>query len=266
MSTEKTIIKEIGITEYIDKDAMSTVYDTGNIVEVVTPKNPSTSVSNYRNLGNNQSVNIQTGEVFDHKPNAMKQKQNLNKSFAYLRRLVNCNIVGDPTELHLVLTYANDMYDAKKLKSDFKNFWLRFKYCFPSLSWLYISIFEPQVNGRWHIHVLLKSDEPVYLDYNKVRELWGLGRVHISPVPFADNFGAYFTKDMALSDRQKNYPSGFRCYTCSQNVKRPVTERLSYKKAIEIVENCPLLFSQTVHVKDGSQVLNTIFYEQYKKK
>lgn len=279
---------------YISEGHPTKVYITNNIVEVITVQKPSKAPTRIRRLNKNEYVNLETGEVLEYKkkePRAFN-RNSLMKSFASLRRLINNNFVGDNSELHVCLTYAEDMEDYEQACVDSRRFLKKFRYHHPSCE--YIRVIEPQQSGRWHIHLLLKrmDGNSLYVDYKKVRELWGLGMVHVSRLPFADNYGAYFSarftdidafeesklkekyphaKQIIKGARLRYYPPNFKFYTCSKGIVRPQAIRMTYAEAKELVGNAPLAYSYTKKIvrQDESgepREVNAILYEQFKRK
>jgi hypothetical protein len=109
-------------------------------------------------------------------------------------------------EAHITLTYSGAMQDRDKLYGDVKRWFLRLQYGYPDHSFDYVAIMEPHGHGGWHIHLLLKSDQPLWrtnrvegLDYDKVRKMWrganGTGEgstYHARLGEDVENIGAYF--------------------------------------------------------------------------
>jgi len=142
------------------------------------------------------------------------------------------------------------MQDPERLYRDFKNWYERLKYHDKKRKYDYIAIAEPQSRGAWHLHVLLKADKPLYLDYNKLGDWWravtgeDCGNPHHEDVPEGDAgtyFVAYFStmidEDVEISGdkeaiktaakaavkggRLHYYPPYFKFYRCSHGIKRP---------------------------------------------
>ncbi len=74
---------------------------------------------------------------------------------------------------------------------DFKRFWSRFRYSYPSCE--YIRIIEPQGNGSYHLHVLMKrmDKQDLFVPMKKLKQMWEYGGAWIENLPFVENFGAY---------------------------------------------------------------------------
>lgn len=275
----------------ISVDTLATVYNTGNIVEVITASRQYNTLLPYRKLNKNQFVNTETGEIGFYNRSVGKASQSsLTKTFTKLRRIINQNFVGDETELFLTLTYATYMEDLLQVRKDFKQFIASLRYHLPVE---YVACLEPQQSGSWHLHVLLKRVDGVSLTLSQgmVNRLWKHGIAFVEPLPFSDNFGAYFTarlididelegdghslqrqkKSIIKGQRLKFYPSGCHVFRCSRGIKRPVPQRLSYGEVMQIVEACTPCFKikRNIVIKneDGSErTVNTVFYEQFKKR
>lgn len=283
----KIIIEKVK-PQKIPDDAVSKAYITNNVVEVITTEKTNYNLSRYRRLSNQMYVDTNTGEVHyyksDKKPRTDKYIN--QKTFINLRRIINNNFVGDFTEKHIVLTYKSEMTDYKQANKDFKDFWARFSYKYTNFE--YIRIIEPQQSGRWHIHLLIKSNlyKRIFIEQNKLNKIWGKGMVWINNIPFLDNFGAYFSATFSdidmyennqISDNKKSkikggrlkyYPANFKLYTCSKGIKKPVAIILNHSEVKNLVKNHEPFYSYTNKVKSvnkkGNEIeLNSITYEQF---
>lgn len=213
-------------------------------------------------------------------------RKKIIKSSNQLRRIINQNFTGNYTEKFITLTYSCHMDDYQQVNIDYKKFWSRFKYAYPNCE--YVKVIEPQSNGSFHIHVLVKrtNGEKLFVPYEHLKEIWGLGGVWIKNLPFADNFGAYFCakfKDNKHSDQiDENYmgnayekgkriifyPTNFRFYSCSKGIQKPVPIIIQYSELKELVgERLPIYsYIKTIQGKDdeGNPIdVNAIKYEQY---
>ena len=271
---------------------LTKLYITNNILELVTVQKAVTSPPPCRRVSKTHYVDLQTGEVLEYKKKMARSANGsgIIKSCMALRRIVNNNFVGDDSELHICLTYATDMRDYEKACIDSRRFLKIFRYHYPSE---YIRIIEPQGNGRWHIHLLIKKmGGQLSVNYEHVRALWGMGNVNVSRLPFADNYGAYFSarltdidaleeselqqwhpaakKQISKGSRLKFYPPHFKLYTTSRGIMKPQPLKMSYAEAQKIIGDALLVYTYTkkiVREDDGKSVeVNRIFYEQYNKK
>ena len=127
----------------------------------------------------------------------------------------------------------------------------------------------------------------LYIDYEWLLDAWGLGHVHVSKLPFANNYGAYFsarfsdidllentdctkgkTKQIIKGGRLKYYPPRFKLYACSEGIIRPTPMRMTYGEAQRLVANSKLSMTYTNHIircgDNGNDTeINTITYKQY---
>lgn len=274
----------------VDENKITTVYKTGNITELITPYHRNDSLKKIRKLNKTQYVNCETGEIKEYKQHSNRSNniQGVQKSLATLRRTINLNFTGSDSERFLTLTYSMVMTDTNKLYRDFKNFIAALRKHYPVE---YIAIAEPQRSGSMHLHVLLKSltIKKLHIPIEILSELWKHGFSHIEKLPFADNFGAYFSvrvTDLYSGDKQTDnsaipksvikggrlhfYPPNFKLYRCSKGIKRPLPTKMSYGEARRLTEDMILCFSsakQIISVDDdgNEKTLNSIYYEQYKK-
>jgi hypothetical protein len=188
-----------------------------------------------------------------------KQKSHMRRAFKRLRGIIRANFgIDNDREAHLTLTYRGAMHDTDKLQRDIQAFirGLR-KYWGNPVE--YVAIMEPHGHGGWHIHMLLKSDVPLWHDsgvvglcYDRVRHIWrkangtGHGSTRHERLPsevrdYGSYFAAYFStqiaEDIELSgdreaiaaaakaavkgNRLKHYPAGFNFYRASRGIVRP---------------------------------------------
>jgi hypothetical protein len=193
------------------------------------------------------------------------------------------------------------MQDPDKLYEDFKNFFKRLKYDRKDHKLEYIAVAEPQGRGAWHMHVMLKSDQPVlYIDNKKMEKLWGHGFTETEKLKGEDvgkYFSAYFTsmeidaksteksvtytdkhgktKKFKKGERLKFYPKGMNFFRCSRGIDRPSAElatldnvRHEYGKpkktnAFEVKEELPSTVADT---DPDIKILTRIQREEYRKK
>ena len=274
----------------VDENKITTVYKTGNIVELITPHHRNDSLKRIRKLDKTHYLDCETGEIKEYmqRNNRSNNIQGVQRSLATLRRIINLNFTGSNSERFLTLTYSTVMTDTNKLYRDFKNFIAALRRHYPVE---YISIAEPQKSGSWHLHILLKSStiKNLHVPIEILSELWPHGYSYIEKLPFCDNFGAYFAvrvtdihpndeytaesdvpKSIIKGGRLHFYPPNFKLYRCSKHIKRPQPIQLTYGEARKLTEDMKLCFSSAKQIisvdKDGNEkTLNTICYEQYRK-
>ncbi len=274
----------------VDKNKITTVYQTGNIIELVTPYFRNNNLKRIRKLNKTQYIDCQTGEIKEYKQSTSRSNsiQSVQRSLSKLRRIINLNFNGDDSEKFLTLTYSTLMTDTNKLYKDFKNFISALRKHYPVE---YISIAEPQQSGSWHLHILLKSlsIKKLHIPIEILSELWCHGHSHIEKLPFTDNFGAYFavcvtdiysddkyannfniSKSVIKGDRLHFYPQNFKIYRCSKGIKKPIPMQMTYGEARKLTKNMELCFSSSkqiisVNEEGNEKTLNSISYEQYTK-
>lgn len=284
------VVKQL-LTIKPNLNTMSTVYQTGNITEIITSdRSPPNSLSTYRKVDNNYYLNTATGELLEYKHSNSRGNSiyGLKKSFANLRRLLNNNLIGNHSELFVTLTYNEYMSDTKQLYNDFKKFWLKLKYHHPYIE--YINVCEPQSSGSWHCHTFLirKDRQKLYIPHDELSKHWGHGFVFVERIKNCDNIGAYFSarftnldinencsdvtvdKKIEKGKRLKYYPPHFRFYRCSKGIKRPVPVKMPYQDTLTLTANSIPSYSYTNNIclvdDDGEvKTINYITYEQFKK-
>jgi hypothetical protein len=142
---------------------------------------------------------ISTGEIFDMAPKGGSKLSGgaLRKTFSDLRALIRTNFTaGGQNQIMLTLTYARHETNIITAQEDFEYFWRRLKTrkAFKGHKLEYISVLEPQASGRWHFHVMIKSDQPeLWVDKWEIKRIWGRerGNAHIERLK-SDDVGAYY--------------------------------------------------------------------------
>lgn len=260
-----------------------------------------------KKLDKDRFVDISTGEIreFEHSENRQQNYNSLRQTFKKIRYLINNNFIGKPNELHITLTYKENMTDTKRLYSDFKRFMTRLKRKYQDKSTIdYITVVEPQERGAWHCHVLVRFNdlEKVYLSNNLVRELWEQGRiVSTKSLKDVDNIGAYlsaYLADIDLDDvkdketafkvasegceiktkvvdgkekkfikggRLHMYPPGMNMYRKSKGIIKPEREEMKFKDIKKVVGSAQPHYQKSYHV-ESDDFQNTISFLQYNTK
>lgn len=285
MKQDKRIVLVKEYAKDPNDNAISKVFITGHIIEVETMDKPPKNLNRYRKLNKDQYIDTETGEMLDYKHNNRSKSRSLNDTFDRLRRIINANFEGEPSEVHIVLTYAALMTDTNQMYLDFKRFWQRFSYRYPNCQ--YIVVTEPQERGSWHFHLLVKStDRPFFfIPHSKLMDLWGHGFTWISNLAGDDNIGLYFVarlKDIdeneSLQDENRPksikkgarlalYPPNMKIYRCSTGIIRPQPTMMTYSSVKELVINHKPCFSNTIRIisrdENGEKELNAITYEHF---
>jgi len=252
-----------------------------------------------KKLDKDRYIYLGSGEIkeFNHIENRSESFNSLRQTFKKLRYLINNNFTGAGNELHVILTYAENMTDIKRLYKDFEKFMKRLRYKYKDISSIdYISVVEPQERGAWHCHLLLRFNEidKVYIENSMLAELWGHGFVTIRSLKDVDNIGAYLsayltdvelTKDNVLSyvdtdyvvvlkkvngqekkivkgGRLHMYPSGMNLFRKSKGIVYPERQRMKYKEIKKIVGSVKPTYEKSITIDNGD-FTNTINYEQY---
>lgn len=255
-----------------------------------------------KKLDKDRFVDLSTGEIreFEHSENRQQNYNSLRQTFKKLRYLINNNFVGNPNELHITLTYEENMTDSKTLYKDFDKFMKRLKYSYRKQTSVdYLSVVEPQGRGAWHCHVLMRFNEldKVYIKNKDLRSLWGLGFVKIKSLKEVDNIGAYlsaYLTDIELTEenvmraiceesevvirqvegeekrfikggRLHMYPPGMNLYRKSKGIIPPDREEMQFKDIKKIVGAATPHYQKTYHIEQDD-FENTITFIQYNTK
>jgi hypothetical protein len=229
-----------------------------------------------RKISHNEYKVIKTGEVHKFMPKVnqngiltqMRNRRSLKKIFRDLRQLIECNFEGADCEKFLTLTFRIQTNQPRYVQNCLDLFNKRLKREFPAIG--FIHIVEPHASGNWHVHSLLKDTEGKWLnlDCDRMREMWGLGNVHIETLKNVDHLGAYFIayftnmeiadedlhkyqddikqlprhdgegfKNVIKGNRLDFYPDYMKIFRNSRNMKKPKaikTVPKEFKKTYEV--------------------------------
>jgi hypothetical protein len=281
-----------------------TVTQMNHIIEVQHMKHRNTK-ANLLKLDKHHYVDLSTGEKkeFQHIENRQQSYNSLRQTFKKLRYLLNNNFTGKPNELHITLTYAENMTDPKRLYKDFDKFKKRFKRYYKESTFDYVCVVEPQERGAWHCHLLCRFNniDKIYLKNEDVRKLWGNGFVKIQSLNGVDNIGAYLTAyltDIELTDdmqldtamqvtkeerkvvekevngqkkkfikggRLHMYPAGMNLFRRSRGCEYPERENMRYESIKKIVGSAKPHYQKSIKV-ECDDFENEISYLHYNMK
>jgi len=279
-----------------------------DIIEVTSLHQTRSDLSAILKLSKDQYCLLETGEIkdYNHTENRGQNIAGLKKSFKKIRDLINNNFTGAGNELHITLTYADNMRDSKRLYDDFKAFWKRFKRRYGN-DFEYLTVVEPQGRGAWHCHVLIKSRFPddLFINSKELAKIWGNGFIKIKSLKGVDNIGAYLsaylsdieltvenvkeigavnihdikeitdekgqTKSYIKGGRMHFYPPGMNLYRHTKGIEFPVNEKMEYGELKKIIGDASPNYTLTVQIvgqtiEGKEKIYNTITYENYNMK
>ena len=255
--------------------------------------------SHIKKLDAERYMDIETGEIkeFDRTETRAEGLNSLRQTFKKLRYLINNNFIGAPNELFITLTFRGDLQtnDHIRVGEDYKNFLKRLKYAYKDQATIEaIKVLEPHQSGNWHMHVLLRFDgmEKIFIENERLAEIWGNGFVQIQSLKDVDNIGAYVSayltdievtadnvlnvagagyevkehegKYFAKGARLAYYRSGVNIYSKTKGIKYPERVEMSYKQAKKIVGAGTPHYKKSIAISDDEiDCSNTITYEQY---
>lgn len=254
---------------------------------------------------------------FNHAESRAESKESLRRTFKALRDLINTNFVGSHNEKFVTLTYRQQgfyltedghieyqykepMRDSKKLYTDIDKFMKRLRYHYKETSQIeYINVVEPQNDGSWHCHILMKFVDVngIFLPYDVINDKWKFGWSDVRKVDDCDNIGAYLTaylcdvviedpqnlveiggsvvekeilfkgekqkKKVIKGERLKFYPNQFKLYRASRGLKKPVIEKMKNKDIKKELGGQPSYIKKISIQDDNENIVNTITYEHY---
>ncbi|MFZ0445053.1 MAG: hypothetical protein WAM95_10590 [Bacillus sp. (in: firmicutes)] len=243
-----------------------------------------------KKLDKDRYVEVATGEIkeFTHIENRGQSYNSLRQTFNKVRDLTNNNFVGHANELHVTITYAENMTDTKQLYTDFDKFIKRLRYNFKKVTTIdYLTVIEPQARGAWHAHVLLRFNklDAIYIDNADLAQMWGLGFVTIKSLKDVDNIGAYlsayltdveliednvgqaFKSDGTLQIKEVEgkkyikggrlhmYPPGMNLYRKSKGIEFPEVQEMSFARAKKIVQDATPNYQKSVTLEDDRHTI-----------
>lgn len=283
---------------FIAPNDLVTVTRMNHIIEVQYMQRMNRN-ARIKKLDKDRYLHINTGEVKEikHIENRSESFNSLRQSFKKLRYLINNNFTGQGNELHVTLTYAENMTDPDRLYRDNDKFMKRLRYKYKNISSIdYLNTVEPQERGAWHNHFLLRFNdlEKIYIPSDDMAKLWGNGFVTIRSLKDVDNIGAYlsaYLTDIELTEdnvkmlvgtdyrvitrqvdgqekrfikggRLHLYPPGMNLYRKSSGIKFPVRERMLYGDTKKVVGPAKPHYEKTYSI-ENEDFDNIIHYEQY---
>lgn len=285
----------------ISQNAIVKVTEMNHIVEVQHMEKMNRSAS-IRKLDKDRYLDLKTGEIkeFNHSENRQQNYNSLRQTFKKLRYLINNNFEGLANEVHITLTYKENMTDPKRLYKDFQNFIDRLRYAYKNDSSIdYISVIEPQGRGAWHCHVLMRFNDldKVFIKSDYLSSLWGQGFIKIKSLRDIDNIGAYlsaYLADVELTEenmlkavieespvvirevegkekkfikggRLHMYPPGMNLFRKSKGMLYPERQEMLFKDIEKVVGSAKPHYSKSYHI-ENDDFENTISFLQYNKK
>ena len=235
-------------------------------------------------LGDNRYMVLKSGEIKEFGHNDHKQKDTLKKTFAALKGILRANFDAEGhNQLFVTLTYKENMTDPERLYEDFKYFWKKLKAQKNGHHLEYVTVAEPQARGAWHMHVMIKSDQPVlYIDKEDMSRIWGHGYTTTERLK-GDDVGAYYVSYFTSLEieeqtvvKRKNgskrykkgarlpmYPLKFKLFRCSEGIIKPMSEYLEHQKVTG--QYGEPYRTSTYDIQENDETVNTIQLESFKK-
>lgn len=232
-----------------------------------------------------------TGEIKEYEEGLAvggKHINNLRRTFAELKYLIRSNFdSSNKWQKFVTLTYGHDGYrnkDPKLLYKDFKHFMQALRRGFPGHEFTYISVAEPQGDGTWHLHIMIKSGQPKWwFDKELCNKYWPHGMTKVEQLK-SDDVGQYYiayftdleteyhshqgghkTKAQIKGSRLRYYPRGFKFYRASRNIVRPVVEMAQYDEVLSDYGEPKFTKSIKLTMVDGDKFINKFQREYFRK-
>lgn len=284
-ATKNKVYKQI-VERSAPKEALTKVYEMPGYIEAYTNEGRRRSkISNYRKLPKGKYLNLETGEICESKQGEARFRSHMNEAYRNLRRLINYYFLGEPNEVHITLTLAEEYKNLpiKEINEHFKRFWKSFVYRYPESEYIVIREISPK--GRWHYHLLVKNASVTEFEPEAdfVHKKWKLGLIHINHIINNDNVGAYFTvfdnnipwfnerdgKSKGNIKRKyiKEFPKSVHLFDKSRGLKHPQPEEMTHEEFENRVKGLTPTFSRAyaviVEADDRNIPVNYLYYEEY---
>lgn len=171
--------------------------DTGSFLSMRYMQNK--VLCHAKKISKTQFMNTKTGEIFDYTPMSTSDKKkvrrrSLVRTFDELRGIIRLNFDSESkNQLFICLTFANQTTDSKEVYDDFRKFMKRLRAAYPEHKFDYVCVVEPHGSGAWHIHVMLKTDQPsLYIPDADIRRIWQYKGVTSTQRLKSDDVGNYY--------------------------------------------------------------------------
>lgn len=220
--------------------------------------------NHYRLIGSDEIREYQHGDI-----DSDRNYANLHRTMTTLRRLIRTNFDGGDNQIFATLTYGTaDRRRGKSavcLQADWLACRQRILRAYPGWSIDYISVAEPQGDGTWHLHVLIRrNDGRLWIDQADMLRYWARGGVRVERLKGGD-IGSYYvayltdvtpgasdgddpvklSKARVKGGRLSYYPKGMRFYRRSRGIRDPTTYTCTYGDMDDI---CPCTYSKSTDV------------------
>lgn len=269
----------------IPDDALVKVTRMGNVIEIMQMDKLNSKIS-IQKIDKDHYIDLYTGEVkeYNHQENRKESIVSLYRTFRKLRGYINTNFYGESNELHVVLTYKENMQNTKKLQQDLEHFIKKLRY-YKGANIEYITVIEPQKRGAWHAHILIKDKTipKLFISNEDIAKWWGNGFTKTKSLEGVDNIGAYLsayltnvqiTEEEAENSENKRiikggrlhlYPSGTNIYRLSKGIKKPESYYMQYKAVKkEIIRSGKPDYQKETIIKDNAEnIVNIVRHEYY---
>ena len=254
---------------------VSTVYETGNSMEVITVQSPQGNLSNYRRISGNAYVDTSTGKLKSYHPRnrSTEDYAQFNRSFTELRRTILTNFAGSRAELHVTLTISPELdADLASAHRFFRSYWKRLHYHYPTCE--YVAIAEPHQTGRFHFHLLLLnvSGESLFIPNEEIQQLWRVGFTKAIRIDDVDRLASYFCSAEKRKRWATFYHPGQRLFRCSKGIARPSKMKMTREEVDAYVQREGYRrvsgYSCAIRQETGDgteRTLNVIVHERFRR-
>lgn len=174
-----------------------------------------------------------------------EQKKSDDRRLKYYRRMVRetieISMMNDDLDNFITLTFANPVTSYDIAVEEWKLFLKRLRYYYPDREIRYICVWELQKNRGdvYHFHVLTNLG---YIEHSLLEKIWKKGYVFIRQLGSQEDrkrsilyCTKYLVKEITEQLENEKDTRGMRFIFTSNNLLRPISEKLKTDKQVEDV-------------------------------
>lgn len=201
-----------------------------------------------KRIGGGRHINVRTGEIVEETRQVKRgdSMYSLIESNLKLQDIIKENTINTDHILFITLTYAQKIFDIKKVNEDFKVFmkWLRRNITeFGTIEYISTVALHSDKTS-YHIHAILffnESTKSAWLDKDLVERVWKKGFAWVGKPKRNRDVYFYLTPHLSNEVTNKNshmhknallqmeLPAGQNLYHCSKGIKKPIIRTDTYE-------------------------------------
>ena len=241
-----------------------------------------------KRIGGGRHINVRTGEIVEETRQVKRgdSMYSLIESNLKLQDIIKENTINTDHIIFITLTYAEKIFDIKKVNEDFKVFmkWLRQNITeFGTIEYISTVALHSDKTS-YHIHAILffnESTRSVFIPYETIKKAWQRGCPSVGKPKKNKEVYFYLTPHLSNEVNDKNshmhknallqmeLPAGQNLYHCSKGIKKPTIHTDTYENIKKYLkENSYKLENEQIYLNPmKAHRGNNLYYcrETYKK-